>query len=360
MEHEPLTIGVEEEYLLLDEDGAPVPAYERVHRFTRTGGDDEVESELLQVQVEVATPTCTALGDVEDNLRRLRRGVGDAARRAGCRIAAVGAASRFGPAMPPPSSKDRYRAMHDLAPRLVDEMLVNGMHVHLGIEDPADRVRVLNGLRPWLPVFVALSANSPYWDGADSGFASWRTVHFTRWPVSGPPPVFDDPDDYERRISRVLDTGALVDRGQLYWQARLSQTYPTVEIRVADVQLTAAEATLLAGLLRGLVTQLLHDELPTNSPTEELLRASVWQAARDGLTGSLLHPTDLEQRSAQEVLATLLDRVRPALRAAGDEGVVEQALTQRTTGADRQRAAYERNGFAGVLQEVTGAFTGGC
>jgi carboxylate-amine ligase len=362
VDHAPPTVGVEEEYLLLDDRGEPVPAFERVHRFTAAAedGNDEVEPELLTVQVEVATPTCTALEDIGSNLRRLRREVADAAGRAGCSVAAVGAASRFGSALPPATDKDRYRRMHANAPRLVDEMLVNGMHVHVGIDDPADRIRVLNGLRPWLPVFVALSANSPYWDGQDCGFSSWRTVHFTRWPVSGPPPLFDGPDDYEQRITRVTETGALVDRGQLYWQARLSQTYPTVEIRVADVQLTADEATLLAGLLRGLVARLLRGEVRSPIPTEELLRSTVWQAARDGLSGSLLHPLDLQQRPADEVVATLLECVRPALQEAGDADLVERLLENRITGAERQRAAYEDGGLDGVLRLVTEQFTAGC
>lgn len=223
----PLTIGIEEEYFLLDpETGVPVAASERVRRIA-AGRDavdaDVVEPELLQVQVEVTSAPAIALETAGQELRTLRRELSAAAEQAGCRLVAVGAASRFAEELPPTSDKARYRAMHDYAPRLVDEMLLNGMHVHVGIDDADERVAVLNGLRPWLPYLTALAANSPLWDGQDSGFASWRTVHFARWPISRPLPVFADAADYDARAAVVFETGALVDPGQLYWQARLSQ-----------------------------------------------------------------------------------------------------------------------------------------
>lgn len=361
MSSQPLTVGVEEEYLLLDEQGAPAPLSERVRRIAAGDLDDaQIEPELLKVQVEVASPTCRDLNDVASNLRHLRRELAAAAEQAGCRIAAVGAASRFGATMPPATDKDRYQAMYARAPRLVHEFLLNGMHVHVGVDDPVERVRVLNGLRPWLPVFVALTANSPFWDGADSGFTSWRTVHFTRWPISGPPPVFESPDDYERRVARVIDTGALVDRGQIYWQARLSENYPTVEIRVADVQLTVDDAMLIAGLLRALVQHLLSAESEISNANEELVRSAAWQAARDGLSASLLDPISGQHRPAAEVVDTLLDRVRPALRAAGDDTAIESGLAGWVPGALRQRKAYERDGLDGVLQLLASEFLRGC
>ena len=119
---------------------------------------------------------------------------------------------------------------------------------------------MLAAVRPWLPVLLALSANSPFWRGRDSGFASFRAVHFARWPVEGAPPVFASVEDYERRADDLLTTGAIADRGQLYWHARLSEHEPTVEVRVADVQLDAADAVVLAGLVRAIGHATLHVE----------------------------------------------------------------------------------------------------
>lgn len=361
MDSSTLTIGIEEEYLLLDPTtGQPTPAGERVRRIA-TGGDAEdaqIEPELLQVQVEVATPVCTSVAEAGSHLRKLRRELADAGEQAGCVVVAVAAASSFANELPPASEKDRYQRMHARAPRLVDEMLVNGMHVHVGVPDPGERARLLNQLRPWLPVLVALAANSPFWDGTDSGFASWRTVHFNRWPASGPPPHVADEADYERRVEAILETGALVDRGQLYWQARLSQTYPTVEIRVADVQLTVDDALLIAGMLRGLAAHLLA--APDAEPVpDELLRAAVWQAARDGSMATLLHPVDRTVQPAQAVLDALFDAALPELDALGDGELVRMLLARRTeigSGARRQRDRYQRAGLAGVLDLLHESF----
>jgi glutamate---cysteine ligase / carboxylate-amine ligase len=361
---EQLTVGIEEEYLLLDPaTGAPVPAVDDVRRIAAglpALDAEDVEPELLKVQVEVATPVCRSLDEAGGHLLRLRSEVAGAAEQAGCVAASVGAASRLGDQLPPASDGSRYQAMHDLAPRLVDEMLLNGLHVHVGIPSDEDRIRVLNALRAWLPVLTALGANSPYWDGVDSGFASWRTVHFSRWPVSGPPPSFTDPDDYERRVSAIVRTGALVDRGQLYWQARLSHRYPTVEIRVADAQLRVSDSVLMAGLLRGLVLATLRRPSPeTQHPNDELLRAAVWQAARDGLAEGLLDPVSAQCRPARDEVARLHEHVGAALDEFGDGAQVSALLTQRLegdTGAGRQRQAFGSSGLDGVLKLAVADF----
>jgi len=215
-----ITIGVEEEYLLLDPvSGLPVSRAEKVRAVAGVQpalSADEVHPELLQVQVEVATPVCESLEEVGGHLLRMRHALGAAAEEAGCRLVAC-AAAPFAPTTPAPiTDTPRYRALYTGAPRLVDEQLICGMHVHVAIPGRAAGVAVLNRLRPWLPVLVAMSANSPLWGGTDTGFASWRTVVFGRWPVSGPPPLFAGADDYDRRIQALLDTGVIRDTGQLF------------------------------------------------------------------------------------------------------------------------------------------------
>ena len=175
-----LTLGVEEEYLLLDpESGLPVARSARVRAVADRMSavePQEVEPELLQAQVEIGTPVCRSLEEVAEHLVRLRGAVAAAAAAADCRPAAMGAAPRRGRTPVPVTGKARYRAMSGDAPQLVDEQLINGMHVHVGIPDRDSGVGVLNRVRPWLPVLVALGANSPLWEGGDTGFASWRTL----------------------------------------------------------------------------------------------------------------------------------------------------------------------------------------
>ncbi|WP_344384324.1 glutamate--cysteine ligase [Streptomyces thermolineatus] len=357
------TVGVEEEYLLLDPaTGLPVARAEEVRTAAglRHGtGPDEVQSELLQAQLEVATPVCRTLDEVAAHLLRLRGAVGAAAERAGCRVATCGAAPLAGPEPVPVTDAPRYRALSLRAPQLVREQLINGMHVHVAVPDREAGVGVLNRLRPWLPVLVAMAANSPLWQGIDTGFASWRTVVFGRWPVGGPPPLFAGAADYERRVRDLLATGTLMDRGQLYWQARLSERYPTVEVRAPDVQLLPEDAVAFAGLVRALVVTALAGEAegaPFPAPSEELLAAANWQASRYGLSGRLLDPLG-RSLGAGEAVRGLLEHVGPALDRAGDSGrvlLLAHRLLHGGTAAERQRRALAEGGPGALVGLVTG------
>jgi len=356
------TIGVEEEYLLLDADsGLPAPKSRKVRAAASlepTVAEDEVAPELLQAQVEVATPVCTGLDEIAENLVRLRRAVGAAAAETGCRAVAAGAAALRQVQPVPVTGKARYLAMSSDAAQLVDEQLINGMHVHVAVPDRERGVAVLNRIRPWLPVLVALGANSPLWDGRDTGFGSWRTVIFGRWPVSGPPPEFAGAADYRRRAGTLLEAGAIRDLGQLYWLARLSETYPTIEVRALDVQLRAEDAVTLAGVVRALVVHALTEPaedrrgetVPHHPP--ELLAAATWVAARQGLEGELVDPATGRAQPAARVVAALLDLLTPALKQAGDLERVTlgvRRLVENGSAADRQRRAFQAGGLAAVL-----------
>ncbi|MFV2118692.1 carboxylate-amine ligase [Streptomyces sp. Act-28] len=356
-----ITLGVEEEFFLVDPVTClPVPLADEVRRAAGLGpiaGEEEIQSELLQSQIEVATPVCSRLDEIGGHLLRLRHALGTAAEKNGCRIVAAGTAPYRGPLPVPVTESSRYLAMRSQAPQLVDEQLVNGMHVHVAVPDRSAAVAALNRIRPWLPVLVAMSSNSPLWDGHDTGFASWRTVIFGRWPVSGPPPSFADAADHDRRVRNLLESGVISDTGQVYWQARLSERYPTLEVRCADVQLRVDAAVMLAGLVRAMVTVALREEeagapLPDCPP--ERLQAANWYAARHGM-GELLVDPEGRSRRAGDVLCRLLDFVTPALEEAGDTREVTSLvhrLLQQGTPADLQRRALAEGGvsaLAGLL-----------
>uniref|UniRef100_UPI002A805D0C carboxylate-amine ligase n=1 Tax=Streptomyces sp. CRN 30 TaxID=3075613 RepID=UPI002A805D0C len=297
------TIGVEEEYLLIDPaTGRPAEQAEKVRAAAGLEpfvADREIQSELLQGQIEVATPVCGTLEEVGGHLLRLRHAVSGAAEAHGCRLAACATFPlRQGPPLAV-TRQARYRAMQRQAPQLVAEQLINGMHVHVGVAGRRSGVEVLNRLRVWLPVLTAMSANSPLWDGHDTGFASWRTIVFGRWPVSGVPPCFADEADYHARARRLVSAGVIADTGQLYWQARLSEHYPTVEVRCLDVQLGADEAVMFAGIVRALVDTAVREAAagrPAPDCPAELAQAAMWQAARYGLGGTLVDPGGARRR----------------------------------------------------------------
>lgn len=354
-----ITLGVEEEYLLLDRVGGfPVSAAEAV--CTAAGlqpalSSAEVHRELLLAQLEAATPVCETLDEVGGHLLRLRLALGDAAEQAGCRLVATGAApySTDGPIEI--TDTPRYRGLYQHAPQLVDEQLINGMHVHVGVPDRATGVAVLNQLRPWLPVLVAISANSPFWRGRDTGFASWRTVVFGRWPVSGPPPAFTDASDYDRRVRALVTGGAIRDVQQIYWQTRLSERYPTVEVRAPDVQLRVEEAVMLAGLIRGLAQTAIWKHQagePAPRTLPEIVASAGWHAARYGLEGSLISSAGTPV-AARDAARALVHHVLPALAEYGDAtqvaALVEQMLDE-GNGSHRQRCVLKESGPEGLVR----------
>ncbi|MEV7728873.1 glutamate--cysteine ligase [Streptomyces sp. NPDC087917] len=359
-----ITMGVEEEYLLVDPvTGVPTPLVEDVRRTAGLGPlteRGEIQNELLQAQIEVATPVCSSLEEVGGHLLRLRHALTSAAEANGCRIAATGAAPLRGDGPVPVTPTPRYLRMEGEARQLVDEQLICGMHVHVGIPDRETGVAVLNRIRGRLPTLLAMSANSPLWDGRDTGFASWRTIVFGRWPVSGPPPSFDGFADYERRLDELVTSAVIADRGQVYWQARLSEQHPTIEVRCLDVQLRADDAVMFAGIVRAMVaTAIAEEEAGTEPPrcAPELVQGATWYAARHGLNGALV---DCEGRSGTsgDVLCSLLRPLAPALEEAGDArqvGALVHRLLREGTPADRQLRTLAEGGLPGLLDLITGA-----
>ncbi|MFE9477480.1 glutamate--cysteine ligase [Streptomyces spororaveus] len=357
-----ITVGVEEEYLLVDpETLLPTPLVQEVRataRLAPIAEEREVQDELLQAQIEVATPVCTALEEVGGHLLRLRHAVASAAQANGCRIAISATAPVRDVSPVPITSSLRYLKMQQEARLLVDEQLICGMHVHVGIPDRETGAAVLNRLRIWLPTLLAMSANGPLWDGRDTGFASWRTIIFGRWPVSGPPPYFAGFADYEARADGLVESGLIPDRGQLYWQARLSERYPTIEVRCCDVQLEADDAVMLAGVVRGLVATAIAEEKAGVAPAlcrPEILQAATWHAARHGITTTLVDPKG-RLRSSGDVLYALLQHIGPALEENGDHREVTSLvhrLLQQGTSADRQRRALAEAGLPAVAALIT-------
>ncbi|MDT0463320.1 carboxylate-amine ligase [Streptomyces gibsoniae] len=358
------TVGVEEEYLLIDPvTGRPAARAAKVRAAAGLApyvADAEIQTELLQAQIEVATPVCATLEEVGGHLRRLRHAVAGAARACGCRVMAGGTPPPAEGLPVPVTDKARYREMQRQAPQLVAEQMVNAMHVHVAVPDRHMGVEVLDRLRMWLPTLTAMSANSPLWERHDTGFASWRTIVFDRWPVSGVPPYFADEADYDRRVGRLLSTGVISDTGQLYWQARLSDNYPTVEIRCLDVQLYADDAVMFAGLMRALADTAMRDAVAGGTAPRdegEFVRAAMWQAARHGLSGDLI---DLRgrRRPADEVVQGLLEHVGTALEEYGDTREVTSLvhrLLERGTSAELQRRTLAEGCLDGVTRMIVDA-----
>ncbi|TDV53882.1 carboxylate-amine ligase [Actinophytocola oryzae] len=316
---------------------------------------EHVEAELKTCQVEAITSVCRTPEEVLTELTAMRAELSEAAVRRGLRILPSGC-----PVMPETEQQEitpnpRYLRMADWFGATVRSVATCGCHVHVGIPDRETGVRIINQTRPWLPVLLTITANSPF-DGADTGYASWRYQEWSRWPSAGAPPLFSGLDEYESTVDSMLRCGALMDRAMIYWDIRLSERHPTVEFRISDVAVTATHATLFATLVRGLVAHALDTAAPPPQLPQTILRANLWRASREGLSGSALHPVTGEMTPVQSQLDDLVELLAPVL---GEDLEFVKAgvahLRERGTGAARQRAAYNRRG---ELIDVVDALTG--
>lgn len=345
------TIGVEEEFHIVDPTtGAVVPEAGRVLQ----AGDTEAEPELHRGIVETATSVHTGLDDLRRDLVARRRELAGAADRVGLAVVTSGTVPDAGNRIDRVFPKPRYEWMAEEYRQLVHEQQVCACQVHVGVADRDLAVRITRRIRTWLPTLLAMTASSPYFRSADSGYASYRTIVVSRWPTVGPPPDFASADQYDRTVQILVDSGVISDAGMIYFDARLSARYPTIEIRVADACPTVDDAVLLAALSRALViTAARHDLAPPDGhmghavvPTrpQVLLRAASWRAARSGLDGHLIDPWTIRAAPAAEIVRALLDHVRPVLDERGEWPVVSEltaALLSRGTSAKRQRVQRE-------------------
>ncbi len=334
------SFGVEEELLLVGEDGSPVARAQAV----LDGENPEqapLEPEFMEEQIETATEPTTSLADLTQAILDDRAGVQAAARQHGAHVVAV--ATSPVPIDGTTVSKVRYLRARSEFGLTAREQLTNGYHVHVSVEDDTEGVAVLDRVRPWLAPLLALSANSPFWQGHETGYASFRSQVWQRWPTAGPTRAFGTPEAYHAAVDALVATGTILDSAMVYFDVRLSSKYPTVEVRVADVCLDARSAALLAALVRALVETAAReaaDGRPVPDAPTELLRAALWRAGRSGITGDLLDPRTFRPAPAHDVVGVLLDHVRDALVDAGDLDAVTEglgALWSTGNGAERQR-----------------------
>jgi carboxylate-amine ligase len=338
-------MGVEEELLLVDpETGCPCGMAGAV---MRAADGVSVEEELQREQVETGTRPVTTTTELTAELRRWRAAAVQAAEREGIAVAALATSPLA--AEPHIFPTERYERMAERFGLIASEQLTCGCHVHVEVESPDEGVGVIDRLGPWLPVLRAITANSPYWQGDDTGYASYRSEVWGRWPSAGPTEPFGSAGAYEATVAAMVGTGALLDRGMVYFDARLNTELSTVEVRVADVMLDVADVVLFGALARALVTTAARDwREGTAAPVvrTEVLKLMHWQAAHSALDGDLVDPRSARPAPARMVLDALCEHVGDALSEAGDVDLVHEGigrLWHTGTGARSQREAAGRH-----------------
>jgi carboxylate-amine ligase len=348
------TIGVEEEFLLIDRAGITTPlAAEVLARCTGPlPAGMTVQRELRDTQVEVATGVCTSAADLRDQLAAGRRALARAATRVDARVLAA-ATPVVGSAPPEKAADPRFGRVDELYEDIAADYEACGCHVHVGVPDKDTAVAVVNHVGRWLPTLLALSVNSPFHNGQDRGYGSWRIVQQSRFPGSGIAPWCGDHARWQQEVSRLVDCGVLVDEKQTFWFARPSPRWPTVEFRVADTAATVDDAMLQALLCRALVnTALSQLDRGVEALPAQTAAAAVWTASRYGMDGPAVDPVLGKQIPASAMVASLVDHVRDALVDAGDLAEVHRLLRDRATGATRQRL-LAAVGLAAVVRQLS-------
>lgn len=356
------TLGVEEEFHLVDPatrslapDGPRVLAV----------GSGEVDSELQCSTVETRTDVLTGLSELHGELRRLREALVTDADRVGRWVVAAGTYPASDWRQQRITPKPRYERMLADYQHLAREQLICGCQTHVGIDDPEVAIHVMNRIRPWLPTLLALSTSSPFWDGTDTGYASYRIELWRRWPTSGIPPRFASRAEYDALAETLVGLTGVADPGMLYWYIRPSARYPTLEFRIADACPRVDEAVLQAGLARALARTCYEEVvsgLPELEVRQEVLALAVWEAARFGLTGKLTDVFTGGAMTAADRVQQLLDYVRFPLEDDGDwQDVSElvQRVLREGTSSQRQRRNYRRTGSIDAVVDQLVAETAG-
>ncbi|RJL06379.1 carboxylate-amine ligase [Paracoccus aestuarii] len=286
------TLGIEEEYLLVDADtGRLAAAPEALMKACKQALGDQVSPEFLRCQIEIGTPVCPDIRTARDHLRRLRATIADKAAEHG--LAPISAACH-------PSAdwrdqdhtdKDRYNQLSRDMRGVARRMVICGMHVHVGIDDPAQRIDLMNQLTYFLPHLLALSASSPFWMGEDTGLASYRTTVFGDMPRTGLPPAFASWAEYERSVTALSDLGLIEDSSKIWWDLRPSGKFPTLETRICDASPRLDDAITLAALTQAtmrMLWRLSRKNIRWRQYDPFLINENRWRAARYGTTEGLI------------------------------------------------------------------------
>jgi carboxylate-amine ligase len=354
----PLTLGIEEEYLLVERETGAVAAEPPDELFAalheRTAG--RAFPEFLRAQVEVATPVCRDIAEARRELSRLRAAVIEEAGRFG--LAPIAASSHpFSlTAKQKRTEKERYIALLEEMQGAARRMMICGLHVHVGIEDDDLRIDLMNQLTYFLPHLLALSCSSPFWEGERTGLMSFRLMIFNGVPRTGLPEQFSSWGEYRRHTDILVETGIIADTSRIWWDLRPSLRYPTLETRVMDCCTTIEDALSLAALNQCLIRMLWRLRRANQRwrmYSHLLLGENRWRAMRYSFDAGLL---DLGQQRIvpfAELLEELIALVREDAEALGCLAEVERLrdILTRGTSAHRQRQVYERAKLEGAGDE---------
>ncbi|HTU30976.1 MAG TPA: carboxylate-amine ligase [Solirubrobacteraceae bacterium] len=340
------SLGIEEELMILDADTHEL--VNEIEAMLESSPNGEIKPELMESVLEISTDPCANMVEADEQLRALRRQVGQIAASKGL---AIGSAGTHPYAMWEDQrivARPRYRDIISALRFVARQELIFGMHVHVGVDGPDKAIHVANGMRIHLPVLLALSANSPFWRAQATGLASTRTPIFRQFPRVGIPPTYEDWDDYVQQIEFMRRAGVIEDYTYLWHDVRPHAKFGTVEVRVMDSQTHVEHSLGLAALVQAMVKELAEHFDAGKQLSKypfEMIDENKWLAARHGLEGELVDLPGSDRVTTRELARRLLDRMREHCQELGSESELAavEDLLARGNGAARQVVVYEAN-----------------
>lgn len=365
---EPYTVGVEEEFQIVDPGtGDLVSRADEVLGKADPGRVENLKSEIFQSVIETATDVCADVDAVAEEMATLRGVLFDALEDRGYAIAAAGTHPFARWEDQDVTEQERYRELVEELRWVVKRELIFGQHVHVGLQSREQAIYVLNGIRPFLPLILALSVNSPFWRGDATGLLSTRLRIFDALPRTGLPRRFADWDDFEDTLTKLKAGGSIEDITKLWWDVRPRDDLGTVEVRIADLPTTVDESVALAAFTVAFVAALArrHDRgepIPFD-PEREVVEENRWRALRDGLDAEFIRwrVEDPAEDEVEEVpCQAMFDYALELLEDTADElaltdrmDLLRRTVASGRSGADRQLELYEKTGtMAGVVREL--------
>jgi glutamate---cysteine ligase / carboxylate-amine ligase len=362
---DPYTLGVEEEYMLLDGETFDLVQHIETVLEAVTGHELEprINAELMQSVLEIATPVCRTPADVETQLQTIRGYVTDIARGQGLRVGSAGTHPFSLFERQRITARDRYRNLVDQLQYVARRELIFGMHVHVAVDDPEKAIQVVNGLLAHLGELLALSASSPFWRGEPTGLASSRQMIFAAFPRSGPPPRFQNYDDYASVVGQLERTGCIADYTHIWWDIRLHPRLGTIEIRICDATTRLEDVVAITAYCQALVKHY-SDQFDGGHTIPSyhriLTTENKWLAARYGLEAPLMDlATGRRNRvPVAQLVRRTLRQLEPHARDLGTERELEgiASILSRGNGADRQLRVFNANrDIVEVVSEIANA-----
>lgn len=347
---EKFTLGVEEEYMVIHPHTRELTSHDQkivelAHQVVR----DSVKAEMHQAVVEVGTGICQNVEEAREDIRRLRKVVTEIAGSLGLQIGAAGTHpfSHWSTQVITPNP--RYDEIVNEMQEAARSNLIFGLHVHVGIADKNMAIHIMNTIRYFLPHVYALSCNSPFWEGRNTGFKSFRTKVFDKFPRTGLPDTFNDWDDFKNYVNLLIKTGCIDNAKKIWWDVRVHPFYDTIEFRICDVPMHVNETIAIAAVFQALVAKLYKLRLQNMSfivYTKALINENKWRACRYGIDGKLIDFGKQAEVDTRALILELLDFVDDVVDELGSRQALNYVhdILKNGTGADRQLAVYQQTG----------------